>query len=601
MKTQPLLPTPLSAIAVAADCQQQESHLQAHGAGAMHHASKAWLVAGVVSLIAITWQPAICRAQQASADEQGAQVLTRGPVHEAFAGIVTFNPEPGVVVPRAAPEAIEEIPPEERPEGDNVAWIPGYWAWDDERSDFLWISGIWRALPPGRQWIAGYWGQTSQGFQWTSGYWADAAAQETTYLPPPPPTVESGPNIEAPSRDYGWTPGCWVWRDTRYAWRPGCWTQGRADWAWMPAHYVWTPRGYIFVDGYWDHSVARRGVVFAPVYFESGVYARSGFSYSPSLAINLALFAEQLFLRPHYHHYYFGDYYAPGYVQGGFHAASAYRSNRFGYDPLYSHQRWEHRQDRDWERRVEESYQYRRDHENARPPRTWAAMRTLDSNTPESKRDHAVVATPIDQLAKRKDGQQRFQAVPQEDRQKLAQRGQDVRKSRDERRTLEVAGADVVTRKPGEVMQPATTKLPKSPIMGRTANQLKKDEKPPETPRTPKTDLRVLPKSDTSGRQTGTDTGNPQLDPRKTDLTPRTKPLPVEPQAPDLTPRTRPLPGEPRKPDVVPRDKPLPVEPRATDLTPRTKPLPVEPRATDLTPRTKPLPVEPQAPDLTPR
>jgi len=24
--------------------------------------------------------------------------------------------------------AIEEVPPEERPEGVNVAWIPGYWA-----------------------------------------------------------------------------------------------------------------------------------------------------------------------------------------------------------------------------------------------------------------------------------------------------------------------------------------------------------------------------------------------------------------------------------------------------------------------------------------
>ena len=41
------------------------------------------------------------------------------------------------------PEAIEEVPPEQRPEGDNVAWIPGYTAWDDERGDFLWVSGIW--------------------------------------------------------------------------------------------------------------------------------------------------------------------------------------------------------------------------------------------------------------------------------------------------------------------------------------------------------------------------------------------------------------------------------------------------------------------------
>jgi YXWGXW repeat-containing protein len=74
--------------------------------------------------------------------EHGIQVLTRGPVHEAFAETVSFNPEPGIVVPKAPPEAIEEVAPDQRPEGANVAWIPGYWAWDDERSDFLWVSGI---------------------------------------------------------------------------------------------------------------------------------------------------------------------------------------------------------------------------------------------------------------------------------------------------------------------------------------------------------------------------------------------------------------------------------------------------------------------------
>ncbi len=91
--------------------------------------------------------------------EQGVQVLTRGPVHEAFAETVTFDAEPGIVVPKAPPAAIEELPPDQKPEGANVSWIPGYWAWDDERNDFLWVSGIWRDLPPGRQWLPGYWGK----------------------------------------------------------------------------------------------------------------------------------------------------------------------------------------------------------------------------------------------------------------------------------------------------------------------------------------------------------------------------------------------------------------------------------------------------------
>ena len=99
------------------------------------HASTCCLAAVLVVLIGISWDMTICRAEQPDNDVPGAQVLTRGPVHEAFAGMVTFNPEPGVVVTKAPPDVIEETPPEERPEGDHVTWIPGYWTWDDADSD----------------------------------------------------------------------------------------------------------------------------------------------------------------------------------------------------------------------------------------------------------------------------------------------------------------------------------------------------------------------------------------------------------------------------------------------------------------------------------
>ena len=120
--------------------------------------SQGFAVAVLVALVGICGDLAIGQAPAPNTDAPGAQVLTRGPVHEAFAGMITFNPEPGVVVTKAPPDVIEEMPPEERPAGDNVTWIPGYWGWDDERSDFLWVSGMWRALPPGRAWMAGYWG-----------------------------------------------------------------------------------------------------------------------------------------------------------------------------------------------------------------------------------------------------------------------------------------------------------------------------------------------------------------------------------------------------------------------------------------------------------
>ena len=39
------------------------------------------------------------------------------------------------------------------------------------------------------------------------------------------------------------------------------------------AHYVSSPRGYVFVGGYWDYLVGRRGVLFAPVFFNAAVYS----------------------------------------------------------------------------------------------------------------------------------------------------------------------------------------------------------------------------------------------------------------------------------------------------------------------------------------
>lgn len=570
----------------------------------------AWLAAVLAASIGLAFQPTFSRAQQEAAADQDAQVLTRGPVHEAFAGVVTFNPEPGVVVPKAPPEAIEELPPAERPEGDNVTWIPGYWAWDDEHSDFLWVSGIWRALPPGRQWIAGYWGQVNDGYQWTSGYWAETTAKETTYLPKPPATIENGPNIAAPSNDYSWTPGCWIWRQQRYAWQPGYWARCRADWTWMPAHYMWTPRGYIFVDGYWDYGVARRGVVFAPVAFGPGIYGRPGYSYSPSVVIDVALIVDQLFLRPNYHHYYFGDYYAPSYHQGGYCAAYAYQANRIGYDPFYAHRRWEHRMDKDWDRRVMETYEYRRDHENARPPRTWAALKNLDPKAVDTAHGNALVATPIDQLAKKKDGPQRFETLAADDRKKLAKHELDVQKVREQRRTLETAGA-AVSNKPGEPVAPLTAKLPQSSIAGKSPKLLKKSEMPPEVPKVPKADLKVATNTDTLKPKPELVPGDKKLvpgdkklvpgdkkigpDTHKTDIVPKKKDVIPGADKPEITPKNKkdivPITPKPefvpkKKKDVVPDAPKSEFVPKKKDVVPATPKPEFVPKKKDIVPDT---------------
>jgi hypothetical protein len=425
--------------------------------------------------------------------EDGVQVLTRGPVHEAFAETVTFDPEPGIVVSEAPPAAIEELPPDRKPEGANVAWIPGYWGWDDERSDFLWVSGVWRALPPGRQWVPGYWGRSTQGFQWTSGYWADARASEVEYLPEPPATVEVGPNIAASSADQTWLPGCWVWQQNRYAWRPGFWAAVEPDWVWIPAHYVWAPRGYVFVEGYWDYSIGRRGVLFAPVYFHAGVYAQPGFSYSPATVIDLGVFASHLFMRPQYQHYYFGDYYATDYRSAGFLPWFSINSGHFGYDPIYAHQRWQHRQDGGWEHRQQADFENRRDHENLRPPRTWSNQGEIGGGGVASFVQNIVGAS-LDQASRSRNEAWRFQPVDQAERQRFHQHGQEVYRFRDQRQQWETNATVAPAPDPAHRGGPARMKLPPSPIVSRPVTELGKGHAPPRMYEAPQSDPQVAAK-----------------------------------------------------------------------------------------------------------
>ena len=72
----------------------------------------------------------------ATVTDEDVEILARGPVHEAFASQVNNDAEAGIIVPNQPPEVIDEVPPEYKPDGENVIWIPGYWAWDDSKEDF---------------------------------------------------------------------------------------------------------------------------------------------------------------------------------------------------------------------------------------------------------------------------------------------------------------------------------------------------------------------------------------------------------------------------------------------------------------------------------
>ena len=419
---------------------------------------------------------------KASAIEAGVEELTRGPVHEAFAASVSYDPTPGILVRSSPPSMIEEVPPEQRLEGDNVAWIPGYWGWDEEQGDFIWISGIWRNLPPGRQWVPGYWGEAEGQWQWTSGYWADETTQEVAYLPQPPKSIESGPNVEAPSRNHVWISGNWRYREDRYAWQPGYWEPAQSNWIWIPAHYQWTRRGYVFIDGYWDYNVSRRGVVFAPVRFSHDYYNRPDYYYTPSTVIVLNVFLNHLFVRPSYGHYYFGDYYAPRYRDEGFYAGYAYASGRRGYDPIYVHNRWEHRDDSSWERTRRDDFEYYRDHEEARPPRTWAAMSALAIGSRKAQRDNFEFAQPLNTYVANRENHQAFQPLGKKEKSQIVEKRKQMAQFVQERQKLEsrevvkpAEGGD----KPAPVIR---EKFTKSPVVAKRTEQLSAREAPPKLP-----------------------------------------------------------------------------------------------------------------------
>ncbi len=213
--------------------------------------------------------------------------------------------------------------------------------------------------------------------------------------------------------------------------------KGHQDWVWVPDHYVWTPSGYVFVDGYYDYSVPRRGIVFAPVYFQGGLRTQRGFSYTPATVINSAALVSHLFLRPTYGHYYFGDYYGANYRSAGFSPWFSFHSSHRGYDPFYSNQRWQHRQDRGWEQRVEANFRNFRKNVDSRPPHNWAAQRELAGRGESSTRRSIEVAAPLEGLARRKDSPFRLQPVDQQERQRFGQRGQEYRKYLQQRQQLE--------------------------------------------------------------------------------------------------------------------------------------------------------------------
>jgi len=515
----------------------------------VRHAGRVGFVLAIANFIG---GPVNAQMEITRTETTDVEVLTRGPVHEAFAETIVYDREPDVVVLKPPPDPIEEVPPPQAPDAANVEWISGYWAWDEDRDDYLWVSGIWRTTPPGRQYVAGYWSRSGPGFEWTSGFWTDANDNEIEYLPDPPATVESGPQGPPPTPDHVWVPGTWVWAEGRYVWRPGNWIMANPNWLWVPAHYVSAPRGSVYVDGYWDFPIDRRGLLFAPVYVRAA--ARSArVVYTPATVIDLNVFTDHLFVRPRYHHYYFGDYYATNYGEAGIYPWFTIEKRRVAYDPIFVHRRWVHRDDHEWERHVEADFQFRVEHQEARPPRTLSLQINIGAKPQEMER-RVVVAKSLSQVAAQADHPIKLRAVATAERDVIVQRSKEVTKAREDRKVVEEREARSVDGTPVRVATPVRAKLPAAPAAARSVEV--KEHAPPQRPEVSRTDASVQPKSQaTKVNKTPETAATPPPGKTAPGPIPPTAKKPTEPLPPAAKKPTGPPPQVKKDSQEKPKDK----------------------------------------------
>jgi hypothetical protein len=310
--------------------------------------------------------------------DQGYEVLLAGPVHEAL----LFNMhslakelEP-IVVTKAPPAKVKEQAPQAGASvdknvpqfvGNNAEWIEGYWAWFKEAERFVWVSGLYRDIPPGRVWVAGKWTETNAGYRWTSGYWAEAsisvAVAPVRQAPPPPRETE--PQSAPPDEDSFWIAGQWlveqpdkstdnstaelkIAREAKFQWQPGFWSKRSKEWIWQPSRYINTPAGYVYVSGYWDYEPHFRGQPFAPVIFDLQESSDAGIVFQPIYPLSRpAAVLLHLFTKSDSIHVYYGDFYDRTYAELGYRLWYETRQSDSAeegpLDPLLNFYRWKYR------------------------------------------------------------------------------------------------------------------------------------------------------------------------------------------------------------------------------------------------------------------
>ena len=227
-----------------------------------------------------------------------------GPIHEAFAQPLDGSEAPPAVVRKRPDGPLHDAPAAIKPSAPSAIWIPGYWGWDNRADDFVWVTGVWRIPPPGMRWVPGYWNQKGDDWQWVRGFWFPHDQPRLRYLPSPPPAKEE-PELAQLDDDQFAVRGYWTHAGGQYVWNRGFKARRKQGWQWMPSRYTWTPAGSLYLPGYWDYELKRRGLLFGPLSaaVEGAASGAGTVLRAPTATIDLPRLSEVLIARPEYGHY----------------------------------------------------------------------------------------------------------------------------------------------------------------------------------------------------------------------------------------------------------------------------------------------------------
>jgi hypothetical protein len=217
------------------------------------------------------------------------------------------------------------------------------------------------------------------------------------------------------------------------------------------------------------------------------------FSFSPGFVIDLRVFDDALFLRPRYCHYYYGDYYASKYYRRGIYPWFSLHARLVVYDPIYAHQRWRHRNDREWENHLQRRFHERRENEGIRPPRSFGQRTGPDKAGRSSGPGRLDFVMPLDRAGKPKASAYRFQPLNEKERREFSQREKEVRTYQQVRQSRETQRENTLEEKVSNKPGPNKEKFSRSPIMDRSNQKVDRKKAPPAQYKAPKPNPNVEP------------------------------------------------------------------------------------------------------------